>query len=522
MGLLHRTAQIAEEHLAGVSDRRVGASLTYEDVLAMLDGPLPETGEDDEAVLEAVAALEPGMVATAGPRYFGFVTGGVLPAALAADWLVSTWDGPHFGRVPSPAGAAVEDVAARWVVEALALPRGARVGFVTGATVANLVGLAAARHRVLANVGWDVEEDGLSGAPPVRILVGDEAHVSLLKALRIVGFGSAGVVRVPVDAQGAMQPGPLAAALREGAGPAIVCAQVGNVNTGACDTMLPIVAAAREAGARAVLGLRDILDDPAAVREEWDVRNVYARIPDYYDRLLVYGQPDILDPRHAYRFPPAVAGLTQFCGYVVATNGTGDRKGRVPPSVSDRPLVLATAGGGEDGFALLSTFIGASASGNWEGIVVSGPQCPPERVERLRTLAAVAAVSFHRFHPSLSSAFCSLDVLVSMGGYNSLAEAVACGVPTVCVPRVKPRREQLIRARAFARLGLLRLVEPQSLDAEVLRDEIEAALAIGRDPSSRNGSVLALGGARRAALHLLELAREVSGDDRSARLATAE
>jgi glutamate/tyrosine decarboxylase-like PLP-dependent enzyme len=249
MGLLHRTAQIAEEHLAGLPDRRVGASLTYEDVLAMVDGPLPETGEDADAVLEAVAALEPGMVATAGPRYFGFVTGGVLPAALAADWLVSTWDGPHFGRVPSPAGAAVEDVAARWLVEALRLPAQARVGFVTGATVANLVGLAAARHRVLASAGWDVEEDGLNGAPAVRVLVGEEVHVSLLKALRILGFGSAGLVRVPVDAQGAMQPGPLAAALREGSGPAIVCAQVGNVNTGACDPMLPIVAAAREAGA---------------------------------------------------------------------------------------------------------------------------------------------------------------------------------------------------------------------------------------------------------------------------------
>jgi glutamate/tyrosine decarboxylase-like PLP-dependent enzyme len=249
MGLLHRTAQIAEEHLAGLADRRVGASLTYEDVLAMLDGPLPETGEDPEAVLDAVAALEPGMVATAGPRYFGFVTGGVLPAALAADWLVSTWDGPHFGRVPSPAGAAVEDVAARWLLEALGLPRDARVGFVTGATVANLVGLAAARHRVLATAGWDVEEDGLAGAPPVRVLVGEEVHVSLVKALRIVGFGSARVVRVPADAEGAMQPGPLAAALREGSGPAIVCAQVGNVNTGACDPMLPIVAAAREAGA---------------------------------------------------------------------------------------------------------------------------------------------------------------------------------------------------------------------------------------------------------------------------------
>ncbi|MGH2968712.1 MAG: pyridoxal phosphate-dependent decarboxylase family protein, partial [Solirubrobacteraceae bacterium] len=185
----------------------------------------------------------------AGPRYFGFVTGGALPVTVAADWLVATWDGPHFGRVPSPAGAAVEDVAARWVLEVLGLPARARVGFVTGATVANLVGLAAARHRVLATAGWDVEEHGLTGAPAVRIVAGDEAHVSLHKALRILGFGSAAVVRVPVDANGAMLPSQLAAALRGGGGPAIVCAQAGNVNTGACDPMPPIVAAAREAGA---------------------------------------------------------------------------------------------------------------------------------------------------------------------------------------------------------------------------------------------------------------------------------
>jgi glutamate/tyrosine decarboxylase-like PLP-dependent enzyme len=135
------------------------------------------------------------------------------------------------------------------VLEALRLPRDARVGFVTGATMANLVGLAAARHRVLADAGWDVEEQGLTGAPPVRVIVGDEVHVSLLKALRILGLGSAQVVRVPADHNGAMQPGRLATTLREGHGPAIVCAQAGNVNTGACDPMLPIVAAAREAGA---------------------------------------------------------------------------------------------------------------------------------------------------------------------------------------------------------------------------------------------------------------------------------
>jgi glutamate/tyrosine decarboxylase-like PLP-dependent enzyme len=249
MGLLHRTAQIAEEYLATVGDRRVAASLGYEDVLASLDRPLPELGEDAEVVLDALTALEPGMNATAGPRFFGFVTGGALPVTVAADWLVATWDGPHFGRVVSPAGAAVEDVASRWLLEALELPKDARVGFVTGATMANLVGLAAARHRVLAGEGWDVEERGLTGAPPVRIVVGDEVHVSLLKALRLLGFGTGAVERIPADANGAMEPGPLAAALREQRGPAIVCAQAGNVNTGACDPMLPIVAAAREAGA---------------------------------------------------------------------------------------------------------------------------------------------------------------------------------------------------------------------------------------------------------------------------------
>ena len=190
------------------------------------------------------------MMATAGPRYFGFVTGGALPVTVAADWLVSTWDGPHFGRVVSPAGAAVEDVTARWLLEVLGLPRDARVGFVTGATMANLVGLAAARHRVLAHAGWDVEEQGLAGAPPVRVLVGDEVHVSLLKALRMLGFGSGGASSgSPSTPTARCSPGPLAAALREGDGPAIVCAQAGNVNTGACDPLLPIVAAAREAGA---------------------------------------------------------------------------------------------------------------------------------------------------------------------------------------------------------------------------------------------------------------------------------
>src|SRR5690348_5758124 len=158
MTLLRRTAERADAFLESLQDRRVAAAASYEEVLAGLDAPLPERGEAPEAVVEALAdAVEPGTLAIAGPRYFGFVTGGALPAALAADWLVAAWDGFQCTRVSAPGAQAVEDVAARWVLDALGLPAGASVGFVTGATMANLVGLAAGRHRALAGAGWDVE-----------------------------------------------------------------------------------------------------------------------------------------------------------------------------------------------------------------------------------------------------------------------------------------------------------------------------------------------------------------------------
>jgi predicted glycosyltransferase len=287
--------------------------------------------------------------------------------------------------------------------------------------------------------------------------------------------------------------------------------------------LLPALDAAQKAGAHAVLGLRDVLDDPAAVRTEWDAQGVFERIPDYYDRVLVYGQTDVLDPRRAYAFPDAVAALTRFCGYVASAE-----RGGVPWEdgtllrASDRPLVLATAGGGEDGFTLLSTFIEASAGASWQGVAVSGPQCPPERAQALRTLATATGVAFRRFVAKISHAFPSLDALVSMGGYGTLVEAVASGVPTICVPRVRPRREQLIRARAFADFGLLRLVESERLDVEVLRGEIEAALAGGRYPAGWNGSVLNLEGAPRAASYLWELATEAGSAGRPPRAALAE
>jgi predicted glycosyltransferase len=274
--------------------------------------------------------------------------------------------------------------------------------------------------------------------------------------------------------------------------------------------LLPALDAARDAGARAVLGIRDVLDDPAIVRDEWHACQLFERIPRYYDRLLVYGQADVLDPRRAYAFPAPVAARTHFCGYVASPRRDGGAwEDGIPPPVADQPLVLATAGGGEDGFSLLSTFIEASAGESWQGLAVSGPQCPPVRIQSLRTLATVAGVGFRRFVPKISLAFRSAAVLVAMGGYGTLVEAAASGIPTICVPRVRPRREQLIRARAFADLGLLRLVEPEHLDADVLRGEIEAALADRSRPAPRNDSALDLDGAARAAHHLSELAVEV-------------
>jgi predicted glycosyltransferase len=352
-------------------------------------------------------------------------------------------------------------------------------------------------------VATSAEEAELFGMPP---------GVDLLKlpGLRKVGNGRYAARRLPLRFEDVRSVrAQLLAAAVESFLPAVVLVDKHPFGVGG--ELLPALEAARAAGACAVLGLRDVLDDPATVRAEWHGEQVFEQISEYYDRVLVYGQPDVLDPRRAYAFPDAVAALTRFCGYVVsAKQDRGAWEDGIPPPASDRPLVLATAGGGEDGFVLLSTFIEASAGGSWQGLAVSGPQCPPERAQTLRTLATVAGVAFRQFVPKISLAFPSLDVLVSMGGYGTLVEAVASGVPTVCVPRVKPRSEQLIRARAFAHRGLLRLVEPQGLDAEVLQDEIEAALAAGRDPASREGSGLDLGGARRAALHLRELASETS------------
>ncbi|WP_344423745.1 pyridoxal phosphate-dependent decarboxylase family protein [Pseudonocardia ailaonensis] len=239
-----RAAAAAIDFRAGVGERAVGVPV---EALPGFDGPLPRAGTPPgEVVDELVAAAGPGLVATVGPRYFGFVTGGALSAATAADVLAAAWDQNAFTAVLSPAAAAAEATAARWLLELLGLPATASVGFVTGGQAANTVGLATGRHQVLAAAGWDVEEDGLAGAPPVRIVVGEERHATIDRAARLLGLGRSALVPVATRPDGSLDVTQLRAAIQ---GPAIVCLQAGNVNTGACDDLAAATAIAREHGA---------------------------------------------------------------------------------------------------------------------------------------------------------------------------------------------------------------------------------------------------------------------------------
>jgi glutamate/tyrosine decarboxylase-like PLP-dependent enzyme len=188
-------------------------------------------------------------MATAGGRYFGFVIGGNLPAALAADWLTSSWDQNAGLYVAAPAASVVEEVCGAWLTELFGLPGDASYGLVTGGQMANFTALAAARHSVLDEAGWDVEANGLIGAPRVRVIIGEERHVTIDRALRLLGLGSSSLHPVPADEQGRMRPDALRAALGETSGPTIVCAQAGNVNTGAIDPLDAICDVAGEAGA---------------------------------------------------------------------------------------------------------------------------------------------------------------------------------------------------------------------------------------------------------------------------------
>jgi glutamate/tyrosine decarboxylase-like PLP-dependent enzyme len=248
--LLERAARHASAYLAGVEERPVGPPVDADALRRALDTGLSEDGVPAANVIdELVAAADPGVVASAGPRYFGFVTGGALPVALAADWLAAAWDQQAGLYVSGPAAAVAEEVAGAWLLELLGLPRHAAVGFATGAQMANTTCLAAARHAVLERAGWDVAAQGLQGAPRVTVLVGEEVHATVPAALRLLGLGMETARRVAVDAMGAMDPGALGDELADVEGPAIVCAQAGNVNTGAIDPLEPIAAACERAGA---------------------------------------------------------------------------------------------------------------------------------------------------------------------------------------------------------------------------------------------------------------------------------
>jgi glutamate/tyrosine decarboxylase-like PLP-dependent enzyme len=244
--ILLDAAARANRYLEELETRSVAPSSESVNRLLDLGGPLPQHPTDPEGVLAALDAIgSPATVASAGGRYFGFVIGGSLPAALAANWLAGAWDQNAGLWVSSPTSAVLEEIALRWLIDVLHLPGQSEGAFVTGTTMANFSALAAARHAILARAGWDVEADGLFGAPPITVIVGDEAHVSLLKALSLLGLGRDRVVRIPTDDQGRMR----AEALPPLTDRTIVCAQAGNVNTGAFDPVGKICAAAHDAAA---------------------------------------------------------------------------------------------------------------------------------------------------------------------------------------------------------------------------------------------------------------------------------
>jgi glutamate/tyrosine decarboxylase-like PLP-dependent enzyme len=241
-------ASRAAQWLASLPDRHVGPALSAHVLAADFGGDLPAQGMSAAAVVEYLAdKAEPGLMAMPSGRFFGWVIGGTLPAALAADWLVSAWDQNSGMRYATPAIAAIEEGAGRWLLDLLGLPAESDVGFTTGATMANFTGLAAARWRLLADAGWDLDRDGLSGAPRIRCFVGQERHETIDLGLRYLGLGRP--VAVPADAQGRLIAAELDRLLSEGSGPALVCLQAGNLHSGAFDPFEAAIEVARRHGA---------------------------------------------------------------------------------------------------------------------------------------------------------------------------------------------------------------------------------------------------------------------------------
>jgi glutamate/tyrosine decarboxylase-like PLP-dependent enzyme len=239
---LEAAHRAALEFLHGLPRRPVGASGSPSDLLLSLDGALPEEGVDPTEVIETLASTaDPGLVGTQSGRFFGFVIGGSTPAGIAAEWLTSAWDQNAGLALLTPAAAAMEEISGRWLIELLGLPEHASVGFVTGAMMANFTALAAARNAALSRFGWNVETDGLSRAPHIRVLAGRDHHDTIDLAIRYLGLGTNCLISVDSDATGRMLPGDLARKLAEREAPTIVCAQAGCVNGGSIDPLAEII-----------------------------------------------------------------------------------------------------------------------------------------------------------------------------------------------------------------------------------------------------------------------------------------
>jgi glutamate/tyrosine decarboxylase-like PLP-dependent enzyme len=233
---LTRAYELAAGFLDGVDDRPVWPRATYEEMLEAFGGELPAAGSDPVDVLAELARLaDPGLAGIAGGRFFGFVIGGELPAALGADWLTTVWDQNAGLNSLAPSAAAAEVVAGQWIVDALGLPAGTAAGLVTGAMMANYTCLSSARRAVLARHDWDVGQRGLFEAPRVRVVVGRDRHDTIDRAVRFLGLGQDAVREVETDSQGRLDTGALASVLSAGSGPVIVCLQAGEVHTGAFD-----------------------------------------------------------------------------------------------------------------------------------------------------------------------------------------------------------------------------------------------------------------------------------------------
>ncbi|MBA3430511.1 MAG: aspartate aminotransferase family protein [Actinobacteria bacterium] len=249
--LLARAAEHVADYREAAVDVRVFPDADLDTVRAAIDGPLPDGPTPaGDVVDQLIAGIEPAMVATTGPRYFGFVIGGALDAATAADILTVGWDQCAYNHLSSPASAVVEEVAGAWLIDLLGLPAGVSFGFVTGGQGANTVCLAAARHHVLSEAGWDVEASGLIGGPAMRVVATGERHATIDRTLRLLGLGARALEPVPTDRHGAIEVDALSTVLKsKPQAPTIVCLQAGNVNTGACDDLAAAVAIAHEHGA---------------------------------------------------------------------------------------------------------------------------------------------------------------------------------------------------------------------------------------------------------------------------------